>query len=136
MRNLFHGQYQANRNYINPILGDDFDVSNACFISKAVGVNEQDHDWMVSTLWGSQLRFRLKTNGTTTTHIVTPTTMNTNTWYYVAAVYNGSSMSIYLDGIQVGGSTAKSVAITNGNAHVAIGNQPAGAGGRAGEEDS
>ena len=46
---------------------DNFGGHAARFISKEIGVQNADHDWMVSALRGSQLRFRLKTNGTTST---------------------------------------------------------------------
>ena len=77
-----------------------------------------------------QLRFRLKTNGTTSTLVTGYGAITTGQWYHVAAVYNGSNMIIYKNGVQAA-STAKSGSITNGNASVAFGNQPAGAGARA-----
>ena len=49
---------------------DDFDVADGRILSKASGVGEQDHHWMLSTIGvGSErrLRFRLRTEGTTKT---------------------------------------------------------------------
>ncbi len=109
---------------------DDFGVHDARLISKATGVSEQDHDWMVSTLNGSQLRFRLKTNGATATLVSASGAITTGQWYHIAAVYDGSQMRLYKNGVQAAGQS-KSGTITNGNAHVALGNQPAGAGARA-----
>ena len=109
---------------------DDFGVHDARFVSKAVGVNEQDHDWMVSTLNGSQLRFRLKTNGSTATLVTGSGAITTGQWYHIAAVYDGSQMRLYKNGVQAA-SQSKSGGISNGNASVALGNQPTGAGARA-----
>ena len=85
---------------------------------------------LVNISFGSQLRFRLRTGTTTTSLETADYTVTEGQWIHVAAVYDGSNMTIYKDGVQAA-STAKTGSITNGNAHVAFGNQPAGAGARA-----
>ena len=85
---------------------------------------------MVSTLNSTQLRFRLKTKGTTSTLVTGYGEITTGQWYHIAAVYYGSNMSIYKNGVQAA-STAKTGSISNGNASVALGNQPLNAGSRA-----
>ncbi|MFW5703888.1 MAG: LamG-like jellyroll fold domain-containing protein [Patescibacteria group bacterium] len=107
---------------------DDFGVSDARIISKATGVAEQDHYFMVSTIdhYGSKrLRFRLKTGGSTTTLIANSTgVLSTGQWVHVAAVYDGSSMILYKNGVAVG-STSKSGSLsTNNTVPVWIGNNP------------
>jgi hypothetical protein len=74
-------------------------------ISKANGVADSSHWWMLSSIsasGGPRLRFRLKTNGSTSTLIASTGTLETGKWTHVAAVYNGSTMTLYKDGVQVG----------------------------------
>ena len=84
-------------------------------ISKATGTSEQDHYAMVSTINSgdnTRLRFRLKTNGTTKTLIASSGNIVEGQWVHVAAVYDGASMRLYKDGVEVG-KTSKSGTITN-----------------------
>lgn len=103
-------------------------VNNDCrIVSKAVGANLADHYWMLSTVssgTNTVLRFRLKTNGTTTSQYATIGALSNNTWYHVAATYDGATMKIFLDGIEVG-STPKTGSLTTDPAAEAwIGNNP------------
>ncbi|MEE9302498.1 MAG: LamG domain-containing protein, partial [Thiotrichaceae bacterium] len=109
---------------------DDFDESEARFISKATDTSENNHYWMVSTVNKTKLRFRLKTKGSTTTLISNSNVISTNKWHHVAVTYDGNKMKIYRDGELVA-STAKTGQIeTNNSVPVSIGNQPANAGSR------
>lgn len=90
-------------------------------ISKAEGVQEQQHTWMLSDK-NSNLRFRLKTNGTTTT-LIGDGTLPTNTWVHVAAVYNGSTIKLYQDGEEVG-SAAKTGSIDHNTQQITLGMNP------------
>jgi len=66
------------------------------FISKANGSQENNHWWMFSTIESSgemKLRFRLKTDGVTTTHISTSGTLIDNTWTHVVVLYDGSNVT-------------------------------------------
>jgi hypothetical protein len=103
--------------------------SDGRIVSKATNIQAADHTWMLSTTSssGRKLRFRLKTGGTTTTLIATSGNLSTGTWYHGAAVYNGSTMKLYLDGDEVG-STSKSGSITTSSWAIAIGHQPPNAG--------
>lgn len=66
-------------------------------ISKATSTAEAGHYFMVSTTGaGNNIRFRLKTNGTTTTLIGSSIPLNQETTG--RAVYNGTQMQIYLNG--------------------------------------
>jgi hypothetical protein len=71
------------------------------FVSKATGTAEQAHDWMLG-LAGNRLRFRLKTNGMTTTLIASSGDVPLNTWYHATATYDGTRMRLYLNGSEVG----------------------------------
>jgi hypothetical protein len=96
-------------------------------LSKATGTAEQDHYFMLSTISSGSsavLRFRLRTNGTTTTLIAGSGALPEDTWVHAAAVYDGSTMELFLDGVPVG-STAKSGALsTNAGVGVWIGSNP------------
>jgi hypothetical protein len=84
--------------------------SNDCrILSKSTGTAEADHYFMLSTISSSaqtRLRFRLKTGGSTTTLIASSGDLSEKEWLHVAAVYNGSTMELFLDGVSVG-STGK-----------------------------
>ncbi len=98
------------------------------FISKASARDEQSHYWMLSQFNDGQprLRFRLKAGGTTTTLIASTGTLPRDTWYHVAATYDGAAMRLYLNGVQVG-AVAKSGALNTSSAvPVNIGRNPDG----------
>ena len=70
-------------------------------ISKADGDQEDDHWWMLSSCFG-ELRFRLKTDSTTTALIGSTTVSTGDGWHYAVATYDGANMRVYLDGAQDG----------------------------------
>ena len=86
------------------INADDFGTSDARILSKSTGNAAADHVWMLSTVEGPRIRFRLKTNNgsPTTTLIGTGGTLSAGTWHHVAATYDGATMRLYQDGNQVG----------------------------------
>ena len=88
---------------------DTLQDSDPRIISKAIGPGEQDHYFMLSTTPVSgqnRLRFRLKTGGTTKTLIASSGNVLTGQWVHAVARYNGSMMTLYLNGLQVGSLTA------------------------------
>ena len=101
-------------------------------VSKAIGGANDQHWFMVSSSRQSGikvLRFRLKTDGTTG-EIKADTTTGTielNEWIHVATTWNGVTMRIYKDGVEVGSLAKGGTLSTNPAANVAIGNQPIGA---------
>lgn len=107
---------------------DDFDQMDGRILSKASGTQEADHIWMLSTIASGSdhvLRFRLRTSGTTTTLIAADAPLPTDTWLHVAATYDGSTMRLWQNGVEVA-QTPKTGAIdTDPTMPVAIGNQPA-----------
>ncbi|MBN2201558.1 VCBS repeat-containing protein [bacterium] len=93
---------------------DDFGNEDARLVSKATGIQEADHYWMLSTTSSGgfyRLRFRLKTGGVTSTLIAGSGNLSAATWTHAVAVYDGSSMTLYKDGIQVG-TVSKSGAVS------------------------
>lgn len=111
---------------------DDFSpsscaVSDCRILSKATATSEQDHYWMLSTIaqsGGVRLRFRLKTNGNTSTLIATSDDLQTGVWTHVAATYDGSSMKLYKDGVLVGSLARTGLIDTNPFVGAAIGVNP------------
>jgi hypothetical protein len=98
-------------------------------VSKADGVQDEDHYWMVSTIEQGgelRLRFRLKTNGSTTTLIAGAGPLAPETWTHVTAVYDGAEMHLYKDGTLVGSTPKSGVVDTDPLVAVAFGDQPGG----------
>ncbi len=96
-------------------------------ISKAISPTGSDHYWMLSTNTAggnTTLRFRLKANGITTTQIATLGLLSDNTWYHVAATYDGASMKIFLDGTLVDNTPKTGVLSTNATVNAWIGGNP------------
>jgi len=102
-------------------------------ISKAAGVQEQDHYWMISG-WrvGKEvrLRFRLKTDGRTSTLVASSGSLKPNVWVHVAAVYDGAHMRLYKDGVEVGAMRKSGEVSVNAGVPVWIGDNPPDAGSR------
>lgn len=109
--------------YIDSFTGSSGDGR---IISKADGVQENDHYWMLSTIYvnnqGHRLRFRLKTDGTTTTLI--GGSLLSGRWLHTAAVYTGTTMILYIDGIEVARGQKSGVLSQNSSISAWIGDQP------------
>ena len=110
---------------------DDFEVNDGRFISKATGIYNNEHYWMVSTIDETALRFRLKAGGSTTMLRTQTGLLLPGHWYAVAATYDGSFMKLYLNGVLVAATPKSGMLATSPNVHAALGNQPAGAGSKA-----
>ena len=108
------------------IKADSFATNDARILSKSMGSAEQDHYFMLSTFesGGSKLRFRLKTGTTTSTLVASSGVLATGQWIHVAAVYNGSAMILYKDGVEVGRLAKTGVVAINATTKVAIGRNP------------
>lgn len=94
-------------------------------IDKSISESESDSYFMVSTIrvgTGAYLRFRLRTSaGAVAELIASSGSLQLNRWYLVTARYDGSTMRLYLDGIQVG-SMNKTGTVSTNNSPVYIGN--------------
>ena len=103
-------------------------VANDCrILSKTTGTAETDHYFMLSTIESganTRLRFRLKTDGVTSTLIASSGNLPEDTWVHVATVYDGSSMLLYLNGDLVGSSGKTGSLTTNNGASAWIGGNP------------
>jgi hypothetical protein len=104
-------------------------------ISKAIGGSSEEHWFMVSSsrVSGTKvLRFRLKTDGTTGEVKADTATGNIelDVWTHAAAVWDGATMRLYKNGVEVGSIDKGGTLSTNPDAKVSIGNQPAETGDR------
>lgn len=100
--------------------------NDARVLSKATGSAEQDHIWMLSLTTSSadiRPRFRLKTEGTTTTLIPSSGALALDTWVHLAAVYDGAAMRLFINGVEVA-SQAKTGDITPSPASIFLGANP------------
>lgn len=104
----------------------NFTNANARIIAKASDATEANTYWMLAldNSSGSQrFAMRIRTGGATTTLVATSGTLATNTWYMLAAVYDGSNMRLYLDSQPVG-SVAKTGSLNTGSINAWIGRNP------------
>lgn len=111
------------------IRADDFDVSDGRILSKASGVLGEEHFWMLSTFREGgldRLRFRIRTNGTTSTLVASGAALRPDEWIFVAATYDGQTMRLYQDGELVGSKAKTGAIATSPAVPAAIGNQPDG----------
>ncbi|UCD48502.1 MAG: discoidin domain-containing protein [Phycisphaerales bacterium] len=109
-----------------------FTQNDARVISKSsTGATGDGHWWMLSTLNGVNVRFRLKTNesNTTLTLIDTAGVLVTGEWQFVTARWDGTTASTYVNTVETGSAAKGGTAVaTDASVPVAIGNQPATAG--------
>ncbi len=83
-------------------------------MAKTVGPDEADFIWSLSLVNNTGARFRVRTGGTLHTIEIPPSNIFSNTWYHLAATYDGHDLRLFLNG-----STA-----ANGVAGGAIGFHP------------
>lgn len=67
-------------------------------MAKTVGPGEGDHVWSLSLVNNTGARFRLRANGTVHTAEIPPSSIFSNTWYHLAATYDGASLRVFLNG--------------------------------------
>jgi len=103
---------------------NNFATYDQRIISKATTWNEQDHYFMFSGITSSQMRVRLKTDGTVTTHFETSASINTGQWYHMGFVYDGSNIIFYRDGAQNGSSSKSGTIDTSGSVETWIADNP------------
>jgi len=103
--------------------------SDGRVVSKAIGVNEQDHDWMLSPIdvgGIKRLRARVRVGGTTRTVIASSGTVSIGQWVHAAVVYDGATLKLFQNGSQVGSMNATGSLISGSITPAAIGDNPSG----------
>jgi subtilisin family serine protease/chitodextrinase len=106
---------------------DDFGTHDARLISKATGTAESAHYWMISTIRSSgqhKLRFRLKTNNGGTSTLIGNAALNAGDWTHVTATYDGVTMKLFQDGVQVGSLAKTGTIATSASVEARIGANP------------
>ena len=87
------------------------------FISSLVGIEDGGSAAMVrmgdASLAANRLQFVLNL-GATTQKLASSTALNSNTWYHVAATYDGASMKLYLNGALNASLNATGGVVANG----------------------
>ena len=114
-------------------LGSCSSYRDCRIVSKASGTSEQDHYWMISTIkvgGTTRLRFRLKAGGSTSTLIASSGNLTNGELFHVAATYDGATMRLYKDGVEVGSLTKTGSIDVNNSVDVWIGDNPSVAGTR------
>ena len=106
------------------LIFDSFTVGDQRVISKATSHDIPDHWFMFSGLTSSQMRVRLKTSGTTLTHVEDSSTINTGQLYHMGFVYNGSTVQFYRDGVASGSGSQSGNLDTSGSVSVWIADNP------------
>lgn len=110
------------------INADSFNDPHGRIITKAHDAYTQDHWWMLSTFVTNdgfnRLRFRLKTNGSTTTLIGNSGHIKLGEWAHAVARYDGQKMELYLNGQLVGSAPASGPIDTDSSIPVWIGRNP------------
>ena len=101
------------------------------FIAKATGTNVPSAHWSLGTDSNDTLKAQIKIAGTTRELTPAVSTMSTDVWYFIAVTYDGSTMRVYLDGVQVGSAAYAGAVSNDSTVAVALGNLPTGAGNRA-----
>ncbi len=90
------------------------------FIAKTA---DQTDYWTLSTS-GQALRMRLRTGGVVS--VTSTATLPLNTWFHAVTTYDGATVRLYLDGVQVGSTAATGAIATSPSGVVNIGRSPAG----------
>jgi chemotaxis protein histidine kinase CheA len=111
----------------------DFETTDARIISMAKGVNNEDHFWMLSTFKQDnqmRLRFRLRTQKSTTELVANRGELKSDEWVFAACVFDGKQMRIYQNGELVAEAAKQGKIDTNKHIHTWIGDNPADVGSR------
>ena len=104
---------------------------NDSFVSKATSTSTANTYWSLGINGNNRIRARVKIGGTTRQVNATVSTMSAGVWYFAAVTFNGTTMRVYLNGVEVGNGSWSGAVSTNAAVAVGLGNQPSGAGNRA-----
>ena len=107
--------------------------SDPRLISKATGTAENEHVFMIGTIQQGpdvRLRARIRHGGVTTTLIATSGNLVPGVWHHAAVTYDGTTVALYLDGVEVGRSLFFGAIDIDPSSPVVVGGQPVGAGSR------
>ncbi len=103
---------------------------DARIFSKSTGTDEGAHELMLSLANGGSLRARLRTEGTTRTVLASKVSIPPRRWTHVALRYDGSELSIWVDGVQAATGAQSGPPDFTSGVGFALGNNPVEAGQR------
>lgn len=101
----------------------------ARIVSKAIGTSASEQYWMLGTYTDggqTRLRFILNAGGSATTLISNSGGLDEGEWVFVAAVYDGSKMYLYKNGVELTNANKYGSIATNANVPAWIGDNPPG----------
>lgn len=104
--------------------------SDCRIVSIANGTSEQAHFLMLSTVQEGdsiKLRFRVKAGGSTATVVASSPDLHNHEWTHVAGTYDGSTMRVYVNGLEVGNTSKTGVLVQAPTVPLWIGGNPSGA---------
>ncbi len=96
-------------------------------ISKASGTAANAHVFMLSTIRSgtqTRLRARVRVGGVTTTLVASSGNLAIGVWQHGALSYDGETLRLYLNGVEVGSTPLTGAVDTDPGVAVAVGSQP------------
>jgi hypothetical protein len=100
------------------------------FVAKATGTNLATAYWSLGTDSSNRLKAQIMIGGTAQ-ELQPSVNLQQDVWYFAAVTYNGSTMRVYLDGVEVGSGSYSGAVTADSTVAVGLGNLPSGAGNRA-----
>jgi len=104
--------------WVKPLLGADMSV-----VSR--DGDSGDRGWYLSILADGKVRTMLSSNGSVFTYIDSPVALNDDVWAYLATVYDGQSLKLFVNG-RLAKSAAIPPGVYNSSQNVNLGRKPTG----------
>ncbi|EDY82664.1 Carbohydrate binding domain protein [Verrucomicrobiia bacterium DG1235] len=107
---------------------DSFEEHDSRIISKAMGVREDDHYWMISSINddGIKARVRLKLSSGVTTTLIGKQPLPVGVWTHLAAAFDGTELSLIVNGVKDVSMPLAGAIAQNDQVPAAVGDQPGG----------
>ncbi|MCL5412011.1 MAG: DUF2341 domain-containing protein, partial [Patescibacteria group bacterium] len=105
--------------WVNP--GSLTQTSTYKVLTKHGGAGSYGYQLYIGNGTNSKVAFGVSSNGNDWNSTAGTTSLQNGQWYYIVGVYNGSTLSIYVNGIQEGAPTPYSGGVFNTSSNLAIG---------------
>jgi parallel beta-helix repeat protein len=115
--------------FVGWMKADTFSVTNSDILAKASGTLDANYYWSIGNVNSGgyqRLQFRFRAGGTTAVAIASSENLGTGAWVFVAGVYNGQTLIVYKDGVEVGRTTLTGTPDLSAATNAAIGDNPVG----------
>jgi len=94
-------------------------------VAKATGIQTDNTWWALTTESNGNIpRFQLKTIDGVTTNVVGTTAMQAGQWYHLAGVYDGTSMRLYVNGVEEASAAKSGEIATDSTVETWVGDAP------------